>query len=184
MEHSPAILLRKMPWSETSLILTWLTEKFGTLKTVARGARKPGSVLAGKLDSFFLVEMTFSFSTRGDLHILREVAVQEAFDATRAGSGGFYSAAYFAELAGATAPPMHPAPEVFDLLARALRYVQREVATLRGVLHFERELSRILGVFDETGKVSPVQAIASLQADVFPSREAALRFLNLPDKAS
>lgn len=184
MEHSPAILLRKMPWSETSLILTWLTERFGTLKTVARGARKPGSPMAGRLDSFFSVEMTFSPSRRGDLHILREVAVQEVFDAARAGSAGFYSAAYFAGLAGATAPAMHPAPEIFDLLARALRYVQKEPATVRGLLYFERELSRILGVFDETGKVSPVQAIASLQADLFPSREAALHFLDPVGKAS
>ena len=40
----PAILLRKMPWSETSLIVTWLTERFGTARTVARGARRPKRV--------------------------------------------------------------------------------------------------------------------------------------------
>ena len=47
MEQTPAILLRKTPWSETSLIAVWLTERFGAVRTVARGARKPKSAFRG-----------------------------------------------------------------------------------------------------------------------------------------
>ena len=103
--------------------------------------------------------------------------ILEPFEASKAGSAGFYLAAYFAELSGASAPTMHPAPENFDLLARGLRYVQGHPADMRALTHFEKELCRILGVHDPSGKVSSSEAIVSLYGSVLRSRAAALRFL-------
>ena len=40
METTPAILLRKIKLTESSLIVTWFTEAHGKLKTVAKGARR------------------------------------------------------------------------------------------------------------------------------------------------
>ncbi|MEI6338054.1 MAG: DNA repair protein RecO [Verrucomicrobiota bacterium] len=177
MEQTPAILLRKTPWSETSLIITWLTEQFGAVRTVARGARKPGSSFAGKLDLFFRADISFSLSRRGDLHTLREAGVVSAFDVSRAGSAGFYLAAYFAELSGQAVPSMHPAAEIFDLLDRAIRYLQREPASEKALNYFEREMCRILGVYDAAGVVTSLQGLASLCGGIPRSRAAALSFL-------
>ncbi len=177
MEHSPAILLRKIAWSETSLIVTWLTEQFGAVRTSVRGARRPGSPFAGKLDLFFQEEIGFTISRQGDLHVLREASVTQAFDAGKAGTAGFYLAAYFAELAGLTAPAMQPAPEIYSLLCRALDYLQRTPANEAALFHFERELCRILGVFDEKGAISPLHAIATLCGRVPRSRTAAVQLL-------
>lgn len=178
MEHTAAILLRKTLWSETSLIVTWLTESLGTVKTAVRGARQPRSTFAGKLDLFFRAEISFVENTKGDLHVLREVHVEQAFDATAAGTGGVYLAGYFAELAGMAAPAMHPAPEIFDLLLRGLGHLQKGGANLKALHHFERQLCQILGIHDASGGVSTAEAIASLYGQVLPSREAALRFLH------
>jgi recombinational DNA repair protein (RecF pathway) len=52
LDTTPAILLRKMKLTETSLIVTWLTEHHGKLKTVAKGARQAKSRFAGRLDLF------------------------------------------------------------------------------------------------------------------------------------
>jgi len=177
MEETPAILLRKTPWSETSLIITWLTEKFGTVRTVARGARKAGNPFAGKLDLFFRAEISFILSRRGDLHTLREAGAVTTFDVGRAGSAGFYLAAYFAELSGQAAPPMHPAPEIFDLLRRAIEYLQMTPASEKALEHFERELCRMLGVHDTTGAVTSREGLISLGAGLPRSRAAALSFL-------
>jgi DNA repair protein RecO (recombination protein O) len=144
---------------------------------VARGARKPGNAFAGKLDLFFRAEISFTLSRRGDLHTLREAAVISAFDVGRAGSAGFYLAAYFAELSGQAAPSMHPAPEVFDLLRRALTYLQQTAANEKALEHFERELCRILGVHDTAGGVTSQQGLASLGGGIPRSRAAALSFL-------
>lgn len=176
--ETPAILLRKTPWSETSFILTWLTASFGAIRTGARGAARPGSSFAGKLDFLFQTEIEFTPSRRGDLHSLREVTVLAPFDVSRAGSAGFYLAAYFAEISGAVAPAMQPAPEIHDLLARALAYLQKTPASLKALSHFEKELCRILGVHDQLGGVEPVQALSSLCGGVPSSRRAALKFLS------
>lgn len=179
MEHStPAILLRKTPWSETSLIVTWLTSEHGTVRTVARGARGPRSVFAGKLDLFYREDISFALSRKGgDLHALREVTVVRAFDAAKAGHAGLYLAAYFADLAGNVTPAMHPAAEVFDLLTRALDFLQQSPASEKALTHFERELCRILGIHDDSGKVSVAAALHSLQAGALRSRAAAVKFL-------
>lgn len=177
MELTPAILLRKAPWSETSLIVTWLTERFGTVRTLARGARKADGVFAGKLDIFFREEIGFSISRKSGLHALREAEVVSVFDAARAGTAGFYLAAYFAELAGMAAPAMHPAPEIFSLLARGIDYLQRGPASVKALEHFEKELCGVLGVHDATGSVTPVRALASLCGEIPRSRVTALSFL-------
>jgi len=178
MEHTPAILLRKIAWSETSLIVTWLTEQFGSVRTSVRGARRPGNAFAGKLDLFFQEEIAFTLSRQGDLHILREATVITAFDASKAGTGGFYLAAYFAELAGLTAPAMQPSPEIYDLLNRALAYLQRSPANEVALHYFERQLCRILGIYDEKGATTPLNALGTLCGHLPRSRAAAMQFFS------
>ena len=181
MEATPAILLRKIPWSETSLIVTWLTERFGTTRTVARGARRPKSEFAGMLDLFYGADIAFSLSRKGDLHSLREVSVGCVFNVSDAGNAGYHLASYFSELAGMTAPPMQPAQQIFDLLRRGLNFVQQSPASFRALNHFETELCRILGVYDPKGDVAAVDALASLCGVIPASRAAAVRFLRHPD---
>ena len=176
MEHTPAIVLRKSSWSETSLIITWLTEGLGTVRTVARGARRPGSAFAGRIDLFYEAEISLQLSRRGDLHTLCEMGAVRTFDAGRAGSGGFYLAAYFAELAGTVAAPMHPAPEIFDLLRRGLAYVQKVPVGEVALKHFERELCRILGVHDAGGEMSSQRALTALCGSLPRSRTEAMAF--------
>ena len=181
METTPAILLRKMQWSETSLIVTWLTERFGTARTVARGARRPRSEFAGMLDLFYRADIAFSFSRKGDLHTLREVNLRSVFNVSDAGNAGYYLAAYFCELADMAAPSMQPAREIFDLLQRGLNFVQQSPASLKALNHFEVELCRILGVHDARGNVAAIDALASLCGVIPASRAAALRFLTNSD---
>ena len=177
MEQTRAILLRRLKWSETSLIVVWLSENHGVLRTMARGARKPASAFAGRLDLFFQAEISFVLNRRGgDLQELREVSVVSPFDASRAGGAGFYLAAYFAELAGHCAPAMQPAAEIFDLLTRALCFLQTKPATEAAMHHYERELARILGVHDPRGVVGASEGLAPLGGEIFKTRSAALGF--------
>ena len=71
VNSTPAILLRRTRLSDTSWIVTWLTQADGRLKTAARGARRPRSPFAGKLDLFFLDDISFAPSRKSDLHVLR-----------------------------------------------------------------------------------------------------------------
>ena len=73
IESTHGIILRTRPLTETSLIVNWLTPDLGRIATVAKGARRPKSPFAGKLDLFYTAEFSFSRSRSSELHNLREV---------------------------------------------------------------------------------------------------------------
>lgn len=146
METTTAILLRRIRYSETSLIITWLTEEHGKVKTIAKGALRPRGSFSGKLDLFFEVAIGYQRSNRSELHTLREVALRTPFDGLRRDFGRMELACYFVELVELAIEPDHPEPEIYDLLRRALRYLEGNPATMRALLHFESELAMALGI--------------------------------------
>lgn len=168
-------MLRKFKLTETSLIVTWFTETHGKIKTVAKGARRPKSPFAGRLDLFFSAEITLARSAKSELHSLREVVVRDPREGLRTSYARTRLASYFVELVEMTTEPDHPAPDVFDLLRRALDFLAKDEPTRRAMLHFERELSRLLGV---TGvfnpDAEPAGAIARLTGGSLPPDRAKL----------
>jgi DNA repair protein RecO (recombination protein O) len=145
-ETTRGILLRRTKLSETSLILTWLTDAHGLLKTVAKGARGPRSPFRGQLDLLYEADLTFVRSARSELHQLREVALRDTHEGIRLAFRRLELACYFVELIEITSVPDHPVPEAVDLMRRALRYLDTHDATRHALLHFERELAAGLGV--------------------------------------
>ena len=51
-ESLNGIVLRRLRFSDSSLIITWLTDTHGRLKTMAKGALRQKSPFAGKLDRY------------------------------------------------------------------------------------------------------------------------------------
>src|SRR5438105_15952892 len=102
IQATTGIVLKLTKLTDTSLIVTWFTDGFGKLKTVAKGARRPKSPFLGKLDLFYLDDLVFIHSRRSELHILKECAVLEAFPHVRRDFSLMARASYFCELADAT----------------------------------------------------------------------------------
>jgi len=169
MEESLAILIRRQPWSETSWIVTWLTRDHGKISTMARGARRPSSPQAGKLDLFYVADIAFTVSRKSLLHTLREVRVMEPFDAPSCTN--VFLAGYFAELVDMITQPGDPVEQVFDLMARAVAFLRKSPASLRALEHFESELGRALGI------PHSLAALESYCGRIPASRAAALKLL-------
>lgn len=150
MHATRAILIRSHPLTDTSLIVHWLTEDYGLVRTVAKGARRQKSAFAGRLDLFFGGEIQFVRSRTGDLHTLREVVIQDWREGLRGSYASLLLAGYWCRLLGMALEPEHPDPELYGLLARGLRHIEAEGASLRALLHFEKELVRLLGVAHES----------------------------------
>ena len=112
METTSAILLRKIKLTESSLIITWFTEAHGKLKTVAKGARRPKSPFAGRLDLFFAAEITYAHSRQSELHSLREVVVSDSREGLRLQYPRTQMAAYNVELVEMTTEIEHAVQEV------------------------------------------------------------------------
>ncbi|GAB4174425.1 MAG: hypothetical protein Fur0032_14130 [Terrimicrobiaceae bacterium] len=178
MEVCEAILVRKRRWSESSLIITWLTDRFGALQTSARGALRPGSAFAGKLDLFHRAEIGFVFSRSSTLHSLREVSLRSPSSGIAANYSALAMASYFSELAAAICPPMQPSPEIHDLLLRALDHLEKTVPSLRAFQHFEREAARLVGILDPAGKTPPHVSLGGLCGTLPRSRSQALSALS------
>ena len=176
MTSTPAILLRRIRLSDTSWIVSWLTRDHGRLKTAAKGARRPRSSFAGKLDLFFLADISYTVSHKSDLHALREVVLIQPFDGLRADFLRTQLAAYFVELIELVTEPEHPVPELFDLLQRALAYLATARPTLRALLHFEAELVRLLGIHGQA-RITPIVAIGRVYNTVPPGRPTLLKRL-------
>jgi DNA repair protein RecO (recombination protein O) len=150
MEEARAILLRRYRFSENSLVVVWLTDTHGKVKTSVRSATKPGSLFSGRLELFTEAEIAFKPSKGGkggDLHTLGEVVVtgDPALPSTYV---TLLSASYFAELCDLFTETMHPVPELFGLLQRAWGFLRSQAPSKRAVEHFETELARLLGIHD------------------------------------
>ncbi len=178
METSNAILLRKRKLSDTSLIVAWCTESLGRIETVARGARRPKSVFAGKLDLFFEVEIQIKRSRKSNLHTLTEAVLRDPFAGIRENYPRMQAASCFVEWIEICTELDHPAPELFHLLQRAFGFLDREEASLRAVRHFEAELARLTGVHDAALLQSdPAAALAALFGRMPRGRPALLKAL-------
>lgn len=175
METTEAILLRRTKLSETSLIVTWLSLVDGKLKTVAKGARRPKSSFTGKLDLFYEAEIQFSRSRKSELHILKEVMVKESHEGLSRSFQKVQLASYFVELTELVTELEQPVPELFDLLQRALRYLNSQPASLRALLHFENEMARLLGI--QNGTISAAVAIGRVYGRLPQTRGELIRSL-------
>ena len=141
------ILLRRIRYSDTSLILTWFTDLHGKIKAMAKGALRQNSAFAGKLDLFFHCDLLISYSRKTELHGLREVSIKTTFERIRTDYLKTSAASYFVELVEKVTELDHPAPEIYRLLLRALGYLDKQSPDTRGVLFFESELCKCLGLY-------------------------------------
>jgi DNA repair protein RecO (recombination protein O) len=148
VETTAAILLRKRKFSDTSLIVSWCTESFGCIQTVAKGARRAKSPFAGKLDLFFEAEISIVRSRKSDLHTLTELVLKNPFAGIRSRYLRTQTAGYFVELIEICTERDHREPELFGLLRRAFGYLNENDPTPRAIAYFETELARIAGVHD------------------------------------
>ena len=142
----PAIITRLTRLTDTSLIVHWFTAEHGLIKTVAKGALRPKSAFAGKLDLFFSGEIDFVPARRGDLHSLREVSILQWREGLRKTYLSTLLAAYCCQLVETAVEPDHPDPSMHDLLTRALNHIDAAGASRRALVHFESELAQLLGV--------------------------------------
>jgi len=152
IESANGFILRTRPLTETSLIVSWLTPDFGRIATVARGARRPKSSFAGKLDLFYLADFSLQRSRRSELHTLREVSLRETNGALRRELSYLQQASYCAALIEQATETETPLPAVFELLRGLLAHLPRQPPQLQTILAFEFKLLHELGISPELGK--------------------------------
>lgn len=186
IESANGIILRTRLLTETSLIVNWLTSDLGRVATVAKGARRPKSPFAGKLDLFYELDFSFSRSRRSDLHTLREVSLREMHRPLRDDLVSLRQAAYATALVEQVTEAETPLPEVHRLMRGFLAALPGHPPQPRNVYAFELKLLNELGLRPDLGQghLSPAAkqlvqvlqegdwpTIAGLKADAAQARE-------------
>lgn len=139
------IVLRHHPVTETSLIVTWLTEDHGKLLTMAKGARRSKSPFRGRVEPFYRDEILFLRSRRSDLHVLRECALLQPHRALRDDLSRLRMAQYFCELSDLATEPEHVEPRLYGLLHLSLGFLCTQTPTPLLVHYFEINLLAAVG---------------------------------------
>lgn len=146
IERAHGQILRTRPFTETSLIVNWLTLEHGRISTIAKGARRTKSPFRGKLDLFYECEFNFQRSRRSELHTLREVVLQDTNAALRYELGYLQQASYCSALIEQTTERETPLPAIFELMRSFLHALPLAAAQPQNIFAFELKLLNELGL--------------------------------------
>ncbi|MBL9128915.1 MAG: DNA repair protein RecO [Verrucomicrobiales bacterium] len=136
-ERTTGVILRTRLLTETSLIVHWLTGDCGRIATVAKGARRPKSPFRGKLDLFYVADLTFRRSRHSELHALLEVGARASFPEFRNDWRRLTRAAYGVALIEQTTETDTPVPETFRLFLGYLEHLGGAQSGASSVLALE-----------------------------------------------
>jgi len=122
-EQTEAIVLRKVDFSESSRIVTFLTPCRGRLTCMAKGARRKGSPLATLLDTYNRLEITCAWKDSRQVQLLTEAALLDSYGALKGNVESVVCAAFLLETAGLAAQENNPAPEIYNTLRAGLEQI-------------------------------------------------------------
>lgn len=144
--RATGIAIRAVPYSRTSLIVTWLTPGGGRFGTLAKGARRPRSAFLGQLDLFYTCEILFYVSERRTLPILKECTPLKTRDALRRDWRACAAASYLASFVAGAVPRDGGSPSLFRLVDSALDRIATEPVASSTIRWCELRLLRTLGM--------------------------------------
>jgi DNA repair protein RecO (recombination protein O) len=116
-------LLRKFPYSESSLVLKAFTREHGVVSFMAKGARRQNSRLHGLLESGLHLQFLFPAHARGEMRVLADVALLRDFPGVRDDIARQGLAQVFGEVLLKYLPDGARAPDFHDLMLRALERI-------------------------------------------------------------
>ncbi len=141
--RTEAIILKRSDFGEADRLLTFLTPHRGKMRTVAKGARKPGSRKAGHLELFSHTRLLLA---RGrNLDIVTQAETVEPFLPLRQDLLRTTYAYYTAELVDAFLGDEDENRPVFDLLLAALGWLSQAEDAALVVRYFELHLLALVG---------------------------------------
>lgn len=177
VDHERAFVLHAYPWSETSLLVDAFTRAHGRVPLVARGARRPRSVLRGVLLGF--QPLAIGWSGRGEVRTLMKA--EWIGGMPRPAGEGLLCAFYLNELLMRMLARDDPHERLFDDYAEALGRIATGGHAEPVLRWFEKRLLREAGyavVFDreaETGDPIDPAALYTYDPDRGPLRHTTPR---------
>lgn len=143
-----AIVLRVLPYSQTSQIVQWFTRDTGRVATLIKGARRPRSAFLGQYDTYYTCELVYYARTGASLCHARECTPLNFRNAFRTNWRATASASYCCDLIMRALPIAAPQERLYRLLESTLDVLsgQSKPPPDTALSCFELQLLRELGL--------------------------------------
>ena len=143
---SSAFLIRRFPYSETSLILHAFTRSYGKIALIAKGARRPNSKFLGHFEPFQQIELVFYKNDSRELQIVSESTIVRSFPEIQKDVQKYSLASWILELVHRILPENDPHPQLFDAMTDTFNGIGQT-----GEHGLNYLLKLIIVLFQETG---------------------------------
>ena len=137
-----AYVIHSRAYKETSLIVTFLTEKKGKIPAVAKGAKRKNSRLSGNLEPFQCLNI--DYRGKSDLKSLILAEPCEVFE-DFFGSENLYSAFYINELINYLVAQADESLEIFDIYKKCISNLKKDNSIEKILRDFELNILSVLG---------------------------------------
>lgn len=147
-----AILLRRIDYGDTDLILSFLTRETGKASAIAKSAKKSVKRFGGILEPFSLLQVVWK-QGRGGLPILQEASLRSAFFHIRGDIRKTAYASYWTELVHEYAEEGAPQDSLYGLLCYTLHSLDTGAAPAAVLsILFQMHFATLSGFRPELGR--------------------------------
>jgi len=168
-DKTPAIVIRTVPFGETSCVVTLFTREFGKLRALAKGAWRPKSAFDGALDLLSICQVLVLRKVSGGLDLLTEAHLGSRFRVAESLSA-VYAGMYVAELLDSLSADGDRQPELFDVAETTLTalsgHTGGEDAVHMLVIHAELAVLRLIGQAPALGRCAECGTAMPQQARI------------------
>jgi recombinational DNA repair protein (RecF pathway) len=121
LETTNVLILRKMPYMESSLILGTISAEYGKIELIAKGARKLSNKKFPAFDLFREVQVTFNNNGKDTLHTAANAELIHSNDSLANIPENFETAVKIGDFILKNSAPDLPSPLVYDAMRNVLR---------------------------------------------------------------
>ncbi|MFA7692529.1 MAG: DNA repair protein RecO [Candidatus Hydrogenedentes bacterium] len=145
--QTEAVVLKKVDFSETSVIVTFLSPHYGRLACIAKGARRKGNPLHAALDTFNRLELTCAWKESRQVQLLIDASVLDSYSTLKQDLERSAAAAFILETAFHAALANHAAEEQYNAVIFGLESLSEKTKEpLAVVIPVIYALLRVSGV--------------------------------------
>jgi DNA repair protein RecO (recombination protein O) len=142
-----AIILRIVDFSNTSQIITCLSEKYGKVTLSAKGIHRYKTFNNGQYDLFAEVEILYYTKCSNNIHILKEISPIQLRAELRNNWKAAALASYFADIVNKISLPYLHQDEIYEILNKGLEELNTsELPNIKTLFLFELKLLDALGL--------------------------------------
>lgn len=140
-----AIVLRRYPFRETSVVVSCLTDRFGKLKGLVKGLRVQPNRHRSHMEPLTINRIVFYDTRTSQLHLISQCELIAPLSQLASDLETMRAAALFAELVDAVVPLEEPQPVIYQLLRDGLERLSLGGDPAPLSVHFIVRLLRVTG---------------------------------------